>query len=48
MAGAICLNPDFLLMDNPFAGLDYDSRLHISQIIEGLCSEGKCIIITES
>ena len=48
VAGAICLNPDILLMDNPFAGLDHDSRHHISQIIEGLCSEGKCIIITES
>ena len=48
VAGAICLNPDFLLMDNPFAGLASDSRRHMTHIIEGLCSEGKCIIITES
>ena len=48
IAGAIALNPDFLLMDEPYAGLDQDSRRQIESIIEGLCSEGKCVITVEA
>ena len=48
VAGAICLNPDFLLIDNPYAGLDRDFSKHMSDIFEGLCREGKCIITAEN
>ncbi len=48
IAAAIALNPDFLFMDEPYAGLDTDSRRQIELIIEGLCREGKCIITVEA
>ncbi|MBO4864128.1 MAG: ABC transporter ATP-binding protein [Eubacterium sp.] len=48
VAGAICLNPDFLLIDNPYAGLDRDYCKHMSDIFEGLTREGKCIITAEN
>ena len=48
LSGALALNPDILLLDEPFAGLDADGINHIRLITQGLCSEGKCIIITET
>ncbi len=47
IAGALALSPDFILIDEPFAGLDINSIEHIRRIIEGLCREGKCIITVE-
>lgn len=47
IAGALALNPDFLLIDEPYVGLDYNSKKHMENIIEGLCREGKCIITVE-
>ncbi|SEQ12127.1 ABC transporter [Lachnospiraceae bacterium NE2001] len=46
IAGALALNPDFLLIDEPFLGLDISSREHIEEIIAALCHEGKCVIVT--
>ena len=48
IAGALALNPDILLLDHPYAGLDQDSLEHIQMIIEGISNEGKCIIIAQS
>ena len=47
IAGALALNPDFLLIDEPYVGLDFNSKKHMENIIEGLCREGKCIITVE-
>ena len=47
IAGALALSPDFILMDEPYAGLDVNSCEHIESIINGLCAEGKCIITVE-
>ena len=47
IAGALALNPDVLLIDNPYSGLDAENRNKIRMIIEGLCEEGKCIITAE-
>ena len=47
IAGALALSPDFILMDEPYAGLDVNSCKHIENIINGLCAEGKCIITVE-
>ena len=47
IAGALALNPDFLLIDEPYVGLDYKTKKHIENIIRGLCREGKCIITVE-
>lgn len=47
IAGALALNPDFLLIDEPFAGLDINSRKQMEDIIAALCGEGKCIITVE-
>ena len=48
IAGALALNPEFLLIDEPYAGLDMESRKHIEMIIKGLSNEGKCIITVEA
>lgn len=47
IAGALALNPDFLLIDEPYLGLDIKSREHIRDIITALCLEGKCVITVE-
>ena len=47
IAGALALNPDFLLIDEPYLGLDIKSREHIRDIITALCQEGKCVITVE-
>lgn len=47
IAGALALNPDFLLIDEPYLGLDIKSREHIREIITALCQEGKCVITVE-
>ena len=43
----LIINPDVLLIDNPYSGLDAENRNKIRMIIEGLCEEGKCIITAE-
>ncbi len=47
IAGALALGPDFLLIDEPYAGLDIHYGESIRNIIEALCGEGKCIITVE-
>ena len=47
IAGALALSPDFLLIDEPYAGLDVTYGEKIRSIIEALCGEGKCIITVE-
>ena len=47
IAGALALSPDFLLIDEPFQGLDQNSRKHIEDIIAALCHEGKCVVIVD-
>lgn len=47
IAGVLALGPDFILIDEPYAGLDVNSCSHMESIIEGLCREGKCIITVE-
>ena len=47
IAGALALSPDFILIDEPYSGLDVNSCRHLESIIEGLCREGKCIITVE-
>ena len=46
LAGALALDPDFLLLDDPYRCLDHSDAEHIRQIVEALCNEGKCIIYT--
>nr|MCR5213472.1 energy-coupling factor ABC transporter ATP-binding protein [Eubacterium sp.] len=47
IAGALALGPDFLLIDEPYAGLDINYGETMRTIIEALCGEGKCIITVE-
>ena len=48
IAGALALDPDFLLIDEPYLGLDIETRRHIEEIITALCQIGKCVITVES
>lgn len=46
MAQAIAHQPEFILLDEPFADIDTDSILHIQQVIETLKHEGKTVFLT--
>lgn len=39
-------NPDFIFMDEPIVGIDYEIRKKIVNLINQLSSEGKVIVIT--
>ncbi|MGO4076153.1 ABC transporter ATP-binding protein, partial [Staphylococcus aureus] len=43
---AIAHQPEFILLDEPFADIDADSILHIQRVIETLKDEGKTVFLT--
>lgn len=45
IAQAITENPDILILDEPFNGLDADGNADIHRLLQELKSEGKCIIL---
>ena len=47
MARALAADPDFMLLDEPFAGVDPISVLDIQRIIEHLKSRGIGVLITD-
>jgi lipopolysaccharide export system ATP-binding protein len=47
MARALAASPDFMLLDEPFAGVDPISVLDIQRIIEHLISRGIGVLITD-
>ena len=47
IARALAANPRFILLDEPFAGVDPISVVDIQQIIRQLCARGIGILITE-
>ena len=46
IAQAIMENPDTLILDEPFNGLDKEGVIHIRNLIKGLREEGKTIILS--
>ncbi|MFS0656478.1 ABC transporter ATP-binding protein [Bacillus sp. 179-C3.3 HS] len=46
IAQAIAHQPDFVLLDEPFADIDSDSIVHIQRIIQTLKYEGKTVFLT--
>jgi lipopolysaccharide export system ATP-binding protein len=47
IARSLIINPDFLLLDEPFAGVDPVTVQEIQKIIENLRSEGLGVLITD-
>lgn len=47
LAGALAVNPDYLLLDEPTAMLDYKSSLELYEILQKLNQQGKTIIVVE-
>lgn len=47
IARALAANPRFILLDEPFAGVDPISVLDIQQIIKHLCDRGIGVLITD-
>ena len=45
IAGVLAMDPQVLILDEPVAGLDPKGRHHLMQLITGLNSEGKTIIM---
>ncbi len=44
---ALVLNPSFLLLDEPFSGIDPIAVSEIQKIVQGLCARGIGIVITD-
>ncbi len=47
IARILALNPQILLLDEPFTGLDMESRRSLGETIRRLASEGRCIIVVD-
>ena len=45
IAQAIMENPDYLILDEPFNGLDQDGVEDVHQLLQKLKKEGKCILL---
>lgn len=46
IARALISNPDFILMDEPAAGLDPRARIELRELLKVLCEQGKGILIS--
>ena len=42
------LNPDILILNEPTRGIDVGAKAEIYKILDGLCAQGKCVIIITS
>ena len=45
IAGALAMRPNHLLLDEPFAGLDYPSRRSVLEHVEGLAERGTGVVV---
>jgi ABC-2 type transport system ATP-binding protein len=46
LAGALLHNPDLLLLDEPFSGLDINSALVLRDLLQNLAARGKAVLLS--
>ena len=46
MAQALIHDPEFVILDEPMAGLDPDSRIYVGELIQSLVNQGKTIFFS--
>jgi len=46
LAQALIHDPDFVILDEPMAGLDPDSRLYVGELIQNLAEQGKTVFFS--
>ncbi len=46
LAQALVHDPEFVILDEPMAGLDPDSRVHVGELIQNLAKQGKTVFFS--
>jgi len=46
LAGALLHNPDLIILDEPFSGLDLNTGLVLRDLVQGLAARGKAVLLS--
>ena len=47
IASVLCLHPDLMLLDEPYANLDWEGIHRVRQVLRDIHAKGKCVVVIE-